>query len=61
MLPLPETEAGLRSGTTGSIQQGGMMDTLFELLLWLTAIVGTLATLACLAELCEWAEWWIDS
>ena len=37
------------------------MDTFFELLLWLTAIVGMLAILACLAELCEWAERWIDS
>ena len=34
------------------------MDTLFELLLWMTAIVGTLAILAGLAELCEWFENW---
>lgn len=32
------------------------MDTLFELLFWLTAIVGTLAILAALSELCEWVE-----
>ena len=36
------------------------MDTLFELLLWLTAIVGTFAVLAALAELCEWACEWIE-
>ena len=30
------------------------MDVFFELLLWLTAIVGTLAVLAGMAELCEW-------
>ena len=35
------------------------MDTLLELLLWLTAIVGTLAALAMLAELCELIETWM--
>lgn len=34
------------------------MDTFFELLLWMTAIVGTLAILAALAEVCEWfCDW----
>ena len=36
------------------------MDTVFELLLWLTAILGIFAGLAALAELCEWAEDWIE-
>lgn len=36
------------------------MDTIFELLVWGVAIVGTLAVLAALSELCEWAEDFIE-
>ena len=32
------------------------MEIFFKILLWLTAIVGTLAILAALAELFEWFE-----
>ena len=34
------------------------METFFQVLLWVTGIVGTLAILAALAELCEWFESW---